>query len=129
MRCVDAGEIERNLITRPMTFNGRHLFVNVDAPDGALAATVTDMNLRPMEPFTEANCVPVSEDSTKKKVTWKGGDDLSALAGQPVRISFNMKRGKLYSFWVSDDEAGKSNGYAAGGGPGCASSGIKASTG
>ena len=49
---------------------------------------------------------------------WNGATDLSALAGEPVRFRFHLRRGSLYSFWVSPDESGASYGYVAAGGPG-----------
>jgi len=62
--------------------------------------------------------VPVKGDSTRQRVAWKGADDLSRLAGRPVRFRFHLTDGELYAFWVSPDPAGASNGYVAAGGPG-----------
>ena len=47
-----------------------------------------------------------------------GADDLSALAGKPVRFRFHLRNGSLYSFWVSPETSGASHGYVAAGGPG-----------
>ncbi len=101
------------LTTRPVTFSGKHLFVNADVPDGSLRAEVLDPNGKVL-----AESVSFNGDSTIQKMTLKGGGDLSALAGQPVRFRFTLKDGALYSFWVSRDETGRSDGYVAGGGPG-----------
>jgi len=59
----------------------------------------------------------VQADSTIEPVTWSEGD-LSVLRDRPVRIRFTLQNGSLYSFWVSRDESGRSDGYVAGGGPG-----------
>jgi hypothetical protein len=64
------------------------------------------------------NCEPIRGDSTIQPVTWKGAKDLSELAGKTVRFRFHVKKGSLYSFWVSPDESGASHGYVAAGGPG-----------
>ena len=56
-------------------------------------------------------------DSTKAAVKWKGAADLSALAGQPVRVRFHLKSGALYAFWITPDANGASHGYVAAGGP------------
>ena len=106
------------LTTRPVTFSGKHLFVNLDAPQGSLIAEALDMNNSPVEPFTFANCVPVAGDTTLAQFCWKGGDDLTPLAGRAVRFRFLLTNGKLYAFWVSRDASGRSDGYVAGGGPG-----------
>jgi hypothetical protein len=117
---MEAGAMERNLCTRPVTFKGKRLFVNVEASGGELTAAITDVNFRPIAPFTSANCIPVRADSTRHEVRWQGADDLAAASNRPVCICFNLKRGKLYSFWVSQDHSGKSGGYVAAGGPGFA---------
>ncbi len=113
---MDAGEKVETLTTRPLTFKGQHLFVNVDCPDGELKAEVLDQDGAVIEPFTIDNCQPVSSDKTLASVTWK--EDLSKLSGQPVRLRFHLSNGSLFSFWVSLDKSGASHGYVAGGGPG-----------
>lgn len=103
------------LTTRPLTFDGKHLFVNVDAPEGALRAEVLDENGIPIEGFTADDCTVVQADSTKTMVSWGEKNDLSALAGKRVKLRFILENGSLYSFWVSENEKGASNGYLAGG--------------
>jgi hypothetical protein len=51
-------------------------------------------------------------------VTWRNAEALTGLVGKPVRLRFQLRNGELYSFWVSDREDGRSNGYIAAGGPG-----------
>ncbi|MEM1297071.1 MAG: glycosyl hydrolase family 32, partial [Verrucomicrobiota bacterium] len=106
------------LETRPVTFSGKHLFVNVEASQGELKVGVIDLKGDPIEPFTLANCVPVQLDETKSEVRWAGGKDLGDLKDKPVRFRFHLTNGALYAFWVSTDESGASNGYVASGGPG-----------
>ena len=115
---MDAGEKPGTLTTRPVTFPGQRLFVNLDAPEGMLRVEVLDKQGNPIEPFTMAKSIPVRGDSTLEAVSWEGGADLSALAGQPVRFRFELTNGSLYAFWVSKDDTGRSDGYVAGGGPG-----------
>jgi hypothetical protein len=64
------------------------------------------------------NCNPLSANKTLEEVRWKTAEDLSALDGKPVRFRFQVKSGKLYSFWVSPDKSGASYGYVAAGEPG-----------
>src|SRR5207237_822546 len=94
---------EGTLTTRPLQFSGRHLFVNLDAPNGQLRVEVLDRDGKPIEPFSAAACLPLAGDGTLMSVRWKGADDLSRLAGQSVRLRFHLARGKLYSFWISPD--------------------------
>lgn len=114
---LDAGEAGGTLTTRPVKFAGKHLFVNAAAKDGELTAEVLDERGQPVRGLSAADCVPVREDRTRLAVTWKGGD-LSAAAGQQVRLRFHLKRARLYAFWVSPAATGESRGYVAAGGPG-----------
>lgn len=110
-------ESEGALTTRPVTFKGKHMFVNVVAPKGELKVEVLDEQGKVIAPFSKENSVAIRTDSTKQAVQWKGADDLSKLSGQKVRFRFTLKQGELYSFWVSPDVNGASHGYVASGGP------------
>jgi hypothetical protein len=105
------------LTTRPVTFQGRYLFVNANAGYGEIRVEILDADNRPIEPFSLANCVPIKTDSTKIAVSWQHEKDLGALAGKPVRFRFQLNGGQLYSFWVSPETSGASRGYVAAGGP------------
>ena len=109
---------EGQLVTRPVRFSGKYLFVNTECDQGELRVEALDKDGEVVEPFTRDNCVPLTVDKTLQRVEWKGGKDLSALAGEPVRFRFHLRLGELYSFWVSPDESGASYGYVGAGGPG-----------
>lgn len=109
---------EGTLATRPVTFHGKHLFVNLDAPNGELQAEILNARGEMIQPFSFENCVPVKGDKTLEPVRWNGATDLSAVVGKPVQFRFRLRGGRLYSFWVSPDESGASHGYVAAGGPG-----------
>jgi hypothetical protein len=114
---MGAGDKEGTLVTRPVTFRGKHLFLNVAAKEGELRAEVLDKDGPVIAGLARDNCVPVRGDSTRTPVTWKGAD-LTKLAGRTVRFRFHLKNGELYAFWVSPNESGASHGYVAAGGPG-----------
>jgi hypothetical protein len=114
---MDAGEHEETLTTRPVTFKGKYLFVNVNAPQGELRAEALDESGKPIAPFTLANCSLVQADTTRQQVMWKGAGDLSKLSGQKVKFRFQLRQAELYSFWVTPDAKGASFGYVAAGGP------------
>ena len=106
------------LITRPIRFSCRHLFVNVDCPDGELRVEVLDKDGAALPAFSSGNSVPIRLNSTGTPVSWNGAADLGQLAGQTVRFRFRLTRGRLYAFWVSATPDGASRGYVAAGGPG-----------
>ena len=115
---MDAGGTVGMLMTRPVTFRGRYLFVNADADSGEMLVEVLDRNGEPIPGFARWDCTPVTTDSTLQQVRWFGGADLSRPSGQPVRFRFWLRNAALYSFWVSPDRSGASYGYVAAGGPG-----------
>lgn len=115
---LDAGGVAGTVTTRPIRFGGDRLFVNVAAAQGELRAEVIDERGRAVPPFTAENCIPIRSDSTLQPVSWKEAESLAPLRGMPVRFRFILRQGSLYSFWVSRDSSGRSDGYVAGGGPG-----------
>ena len=115
---MDADQEEGTLTTRPVRFQGTHLFVNADAARGELRAEALDAEGTPIAPFTRENCVPLKADSTIAAICFSGAEDLSKLAGRTVRLRFYLKGGSLYAFWLSPDPSGASHGYVAAGGPG-----------
>ena len=109
---ADAGEI----VTRRLVFDGEFLFVNIDAPAGSLSVEVLDADFRTIDGFSAGECRAVSGDRTKVPIEWNRAK-LAALRGRVVRFRFILKRGGIYSFWVSKSPTGVSNGFVAGGGP------------
>ena len=110
---LDAGAVAGTLTTRPVTFKGKQLFVNVNAPQGELRVQLLDSSGQVL-----ATSKPLAGDTTKQRVEWTHGQsDLAKWTGQPVRFRFQLSNGQLYSFWVSEDAGGASNGYVAAGGP------------
>jgi len=94
------------LTTRPVTFTGQNLFVNVNGDVGVDLLDETGKVLATSE--------PVSADSTRQRIELPG---LGDHAGKRVRFRFHLSRGSLYAFWVTPDAAGASRGYVAAGGP------------
>jgi hypothetical protein len=109
---MDAGEKSGVLTTRPLKFSGRHLFVNVVARDGELQVEALGADDKVL-----ATSKPLTGNTTKRRIEWNDGADLSALSGKPVRFRFRLTNGQLFAFWVTPDPNGASNGYVAAGGP------------
>lgn len=120
---MDADASGASLLTETLCFDGKYLFVNVKASE--FSAEILDSEGNVIKGFSKEKCrVLKSVDSTKARVSWKGGKDLSSLAGKPLRFRFYMTDGSLYSFWMSPWKTGESRGYTGGGGPGLNPSGI-----
>jgi hypothetical protein len=115
---MHAEDVEQTLTTRPVSFNGKYMFVNSDTDAGELRVEVLNEKGEVIAPLSRNNCRPVRSDKTRQAVSWTGTNDLTWLAGEPVRFRFHLRRGHLYSFWISPDKSGASYGYVAAGGPG-----------
>jgi hypothetical protein len=109
---MDAAEKSGVLTTRPLKFSGRHLFVNVVANEGELRVEALGADDKVL-----ATSKPLTGNTTKRRVEWNDGADLSAFFGKPVRFRFHLTNGELFAFWVTPDPNGASNGYVAAGGP------------
>ena len=105
------------LVTRPLVFSGRRLFVNADVSAGSLRAEVLDESGSVVPGYSAQDCEPLAANTTKSALRWRNAADLAPLAGRPVRFRFVVKGGDLYSFWVSAYPGGESGGYLGGGGP------------
>ena len=106
------------LTTRAVIFNGKYLFVNCDARDGELRVDVLGEDGKVLAPFEIKNCLPIRTNGTCQRVSWKGVENLGRLTNRPVSFRFHAANSKLFSFWVSPNKSGASNGYLAAGGPG-----------
>ena len=53
---------------------------------------------KPLPGFSLEDCLEHYGDSVEQIVSWKGGSDVSSLAGKPVRLRFVLADGDVYSF-------------------------------
>jgi len=91
----DGGE----LTTVPVVFAGTRLELNVDASvAGSVRVEVLDAGGKPVAGFALADADAIKGNYVDKVVTWKGGEDVSALAGKAVRLRFVMRDAAVYAF-------------------------------
>ena len=90
---------ETTAITRPLTFTGNRLQLNVDTDAvGYMQVGFLDERGRPIEGYTVDDCVYVNGDFIAKEVDWlETGADLSPLVGRTVQVVFRMRGAKLYA--------------------------------
>lgn len=105
------------LLTRPVLFSGSRFFLNANTAGSELRVEVVGTDGKPLDGFRFSDCVPFLGNSTCVELRWRE-TDLSALRNRPVRFRFQMDRGEIYAFWVTDSERGASGGYLGAGGPG-----------
>ncbi len=86
------------LVTRPLIFDGNKLILNfATSAAGQIRAEVQDENGQPFSGFALADSKPLVGDAIERTVNWTSGNDLSALAGKPVKLRFEMSDADLYS--------------------------------
>jgi len=86
------------LTTKPLVFDGRHLVVNYStSAAGSLRVEIQDAEGKPRKGYSLADCPEIYGDAIDQVVSWKAGNDLSSLAGTPVRLRMAMKDADVYS--------------------------------
>ena len=85
------------MATRPLRFGGKELVLNyATSAAGGVRVGLADA-AAPIPQFGLYECDEIIGDEIERVVRWKGGSDVSELAGQPVRLQFRMKDADLYS--------------------------------
>ena len=87
------------LITKPVRFQGKRLVINLStSAAGSVRVEIQSIDGQAIEGFALADCPEVFGDETERVVTFKGGSDVSQLAGKAIRLRFVVKDADLYSF-------------------------------
>lgn len=99
---VDADYGGGEFTTPPIRFSGRRLELNVETSGGgSVVVEMLDEQGEPIAGYSNAAAI-VNGNSVRMPVHWKTGDDVSVLAGRPVRLCFSMRDCKLYAFQFRD---------------------------
>jgi len=87
------------LLTKSVRFSGESLAINFSSSAaGGIRVEIQDADGRALPGYALDDCPPVFGDALDRVVAWKGGTDLTALVGQPVRLRFEMKDADLYAY-------------------------------
>ena len=90
-------------VTRPVRFAGRELSLNFStSAAGGVKVGFEDPEGKAIPGFSVEDCVMQIGNEIDRRVTWKSGSDVSALAGKPVRLRFSMKDADLFSFQFTE---------------------------
>ncbi len=99
---VEADYTGGEFSTPALRFDGEALHLNIETSALGLARVeIQDADGIPIEGYTLDDCDRIHTANTVDRVvTWRRGEsDVSALAGQPVRLRFELQFGaKLYAF-------------------------------
>jgi hypothetical protein len=98
---LNAGEEPGRIVTRPLTFAGTSLFVNADVADGGwIKAAVLSRDSKPVGGCTLDDAVALMKGTAKGRIAWKSKDTLDSPGEDHLRIVFQLKNARLYSFWI-----------------------------
>jgi hypothetical protein len=88
-----------SITTRPITFEGNRLMLNIDTgATGYAQVGFLDPHGEPIEGFSVDDCVYINGDFIETEVEWlKGGTNVSSLVGKPVQLVIRSRGTKLYS--------------------------------
>ena len=90
------------MVTKPLTFTGRRLTINyATSAAGGLRVEIQTPDGKPVKGYALADCPEIIGDEIERTVTWKQGDNVSTLAGKPVRLRFVMRDADLYALKFS----------------------------
>jgi len=101
---ADADDAE--IATKLVTFTGSQLQVNVACPKGMLRVELRDALGNPIPGFTFEDCDRFTGDALRHVVSWHAKTDLSALAGKPIQVRFQLTNGDLYAMQFTGGAAG-----------------------
>ena len=79
---------------------GRYLLYYSASPvedDVDALCVATSEDGKPIPGFAVDDCLEIIGDEITRTVAWKNGEDLSSLAGRPVRLRFVMHDADLYA--------------------------------
>lgn len=86
------------LLTKPVIFSGKKLEINyATSAAGQVRVELQDPDGKPFPGFALDDCEPIWGDHVSRLVKWKGGEEVSSLAGQPVRLRFELSDADLFS--------------------------------
>lgn len=86
------------MLTKPFVFSGRELEINyATSAAGGIRVEILDESGKPLAGYSRNDCPQIIGNEISRVVTWKGGSDISSLAGRTVRLRILMKDSDLYS--------------------------------
>ena len=87
-----------SLTTKPLVFLGDTIVINANARGGSLVVEALDTRGNVIPGFARGDCKPITTNSVRHVVNWKGSPDCHLLQGRPIRLRFLLKKTKLYAF-------------------------------
>ena len=92
-----------SLVTKPVVFEGQRLSINFStSAAGGVRVEIQDVDGKPIPGFTLDESRELIGNEIDRTVNWKNGSDVASLAGQPIRLRFQMNDADLFAFQFQD---------------------------
>ncbi|MGB0579037.1 MAG: hypothetical protein ACPGVU_04980 [Limisphaerales bacterium] len=99
---MDAEYPGGQITTKPLRFKGARLRINLHAQgSGGVRVALLRESGKPIPGFAAEDCDWINVDEIDHAVRWNSGGDVSALAGESVRIQFTLRNARLFAFQFS----------------------------
>jgi hypothetical protein len=86
------------LLTRPLTFAGKELVLNLaTSAAGGIRVEIQDAAGNPLQGYALADAVETIGNEIERAARWRSGSDLGELTGKPIRLRFAMRDARLYA--------------------------------
>ncbi|MBI3943950.1 MAG: hypothetical protein HY326_13110 [Chloroflexi bacterium] len=86
------------MVTKPLLFEGRELALNyATSAAGSLRVEVQNAEGHPLPGYSLEDCSDIYGDEIEAPVRWAQGTNVADLAGQPVRLRFQLKDADIYA--------------------------------
>lgn len=100
---VHAGPDDARLRTKLLRFTGSALDLNYrTSAAGRVRVGLEYADGQPVPGFSLDDCPEIVGDEISRLVRWKHNPDLSALAGQPLRLVFDLREADLFALQFRD---------------------------
>jgi hypothetical protein len=99
---LDAASEPGTVLTRPMSFSGRRLFVNAEiGKEGYIKAAVLSYEREELSGYGFGEALGVVQGGVRQPIKWRGAEVMPVVAkGAHLRLAFELKNAQLYSFWI-----------------------------
>ena len=87
------------LVTKPIRFSGGKLMLNYStSASGSIRVEIQDLDGKAVPGYTRDDAQELFGDEIAEAYSWTAGNDVSTLAGKPLRLRFMMKDCDLFSY-------------------------------
>lgn len=98
---LDAGELPGTVLTRPMSVSGKRAFVNAQVePGGYINVGLLARNQEPIDGYSATDSLTITSGGVRVPARWKKTAEFEVPRDRHIRLLFELKKAKLYSFWI-----------------------------